>query len=67
MKEDEKDWACSMHGEIINAYKHQSKSLKERYRLVDVGVHGLILLKWILKKHCEGVDWIRLTQDTDQW
>jgi hypothetical protein len=26
-----------------------------------------IILKWILKKVCEGVDWIDMAQDRDRW
>jgi len=35
--------------------------------LGDLGVDGRIVLKLILEIRCEGVDWIHLAQDRDQW
>jgi hypothetical protein len=45
-------------------------NLKERDHFRGLGVGGRITLKSILKKQYrvyEGVDWIHLAQDRDQW
>ena len=41
------------------------KNLKERYRLENVGVEGMIL-KWV-KKLGRDMNWIHLAQDRDNW
>jgi hypothetical protein len=33
----------------------------------DVGIDGRIILEWISGRLCEGVYWINLTQDREQW
>jgi hypothetical protein len=34
----------------------------------DLDVHKRIILKWVLKEiGWEGVDWIQMVQDRDQW
>jgi len=33
----------------------------------DLGVDGMIIFKWILKKQYGGVDWLDLTEDGDRW
>jgi hypothetical protein len=39
-----------------------------RYHIVDLGVDGRITLDWILRETgWEGVDWIQLAQNMDQW
>jgi hypothetical protein len=53
-------------GEMRNAYSIVVGNLKERDRLEDVGIDGEIILKWILGKVWEVVDWIHLAQDRDQ-
>jgi hypothetical protein len=35
--------------------------------LIDPGVDGRIILKWIFKKLDGGMDWIELAQDRDRW
>jgi hypothetical protein len=35
--------------------------------LGDPGVDGRIILRWILKKCDESMDWIELAQDRDRW
>jgi hypothetical protein len=40
-------------------------NLRERDRLVDAGVDGRIILRWIFKKW--GMDCIELAQDRDKW
>jgi hypothetical protein len=47
--------------------KFYSEILKGRDHLGDLGIDRRITLKWILKKHVKGVDWIHLAQDRDQW
>jgi hypothetical protein len=39
------------------------KNLKKRDNIGDLGVDGRVILKWILKEW-DGLDWIRLAQDT---
>jgi len=38
-----------------------------RDRLTDLGVHGRIILKRILKKSWDGVHWIDLAENRDRW
>jgi hypothetical protein len=40
--------------------------LMEREHVEDLGVVGMIILKWIFKKWDRGIDWIVLAQDTDR-
>jgi len=40
-------------------------NLRARGHLEDLGAHGRIILKWILKKWDRGMDWIDLAQDRD--
>jgi hypothetical protein len=38
-----------------------------RYHLVDLGMDGMIILKWILNKWgFEGMDWVLVVQDRVQ-
>jgi len=48
-----------------NVYKILVKELKGIHRSEDLGMGGNIILEWILG--WEGVDWIHLAQDSDQW
>jgi hypothetical protein len=48
--------------ENILAGKPEGKRLLE-----DTGADGKIILEWILKRGWEGVTWIHLAQDRDQW
>jgi len=44
------------------------ENLKERDHLVDLGVDGMIILRWIFRKWDVTVmDWIELAQDRDRW
>jgi hypothetical protein len=44
------------------------ENLTGRDHSEDLGVDGRIILEWILvKKGWEGVDWIHLVQDKEQW
>jgi hypothetical protein len=42
------------------------ESQKIRDHWEDKEVSGWIILKWILER-CDGMDWIDLAQDRDQW
>jgi hypothetical protein len=35
--------------------------------LRDAGIDGRIILKWVVEKWDEGIDWIDLAQDWDRW
>jgi len=43
--------------------RHCWQNLREREYLENLGVDGIIRLKWTLKKCYGGVDWIYLAQD----
>jgi hypothetical protein len=64
MKDDEMGRACSTCGrsKIVNT-KSQSKNIKKRNHLGDLGVDGKIILKLILKKQGvrmqTGLKWLR--------
>ena len=36
------------------------KTLSERHRLEDVSVGGTVILKWMVKKSSDDLDWTRL-------
>jgi hypothetical protein len=42
-------------------------NLRKRYYLEDLGVCGRIILKWIFKKLCRGMERIYLTQARYSW
>jgi hypothetical protein len=42
-------------------------NLKGRDHLEDLSVDGKIILEWIREIGWEGVDWMHLAQDKDQW
>jgi hypothetical protein len=43
-------------------------NLRERGRVGDPGVDGMIILRWILRKwDVDGMDWIELAQDRNRW
>jgi hypothetical protein len=42
-------------------------NLRERYHLEELGVDGMILLKWLFKKWDGGMNWIELAQGRDRW
>ena len=57
---------CGCHGEKIYAYIiliWQS----ERYHLEDLGIYWRIILKWVIIKYWESVDWVNVTEDMGQW
>ena len=41
--------------------------MKEGDRLEDTGIDGRIILRRIFRRWGGSMDWIGLTQDTDQW
>jgi len=58
--------ACSTLGRDEKCTQFWSEILKGRDHSEDLGVYGRIILKWIIE--CgEGMDWMRLAQDRDQW
>jgi hypothetical protein len=52
--------------EMRCAYKIFMEYLREQDYFEDVEKDGRIILKLILKKWCEGVDWIQLAQDRNE-
>ena len=38
---------------------------ERRYHLIDLGVDGRIILKWIMRKVDKDLKWINLAQDRD--
>lgn len=55
------DRACSLHGEMKMSTKVWLESLEEIENMVDRGLDGWIILRWILGKYgFKDVDWIRL-------
>jgi hypothetical protein len=42
-------------------------NVKEGDRLEDTGIDGRIILRRIFRRWGGSMDWIGLTQDTDQW
>jgi hypothetical protein len=49
MREDEIGWACVTHGKREECIQALEGKLKERNFSEDLGVDGMISLKWILK------------------
>jgi len=41
--------------------------VRERGHLEDLGIHGRLILKWIIKNWDRGMDWIDLAQDRNRW
>jgi hypothetical protein len=60
---DERARHVERTGEMRNA-AFWLENLKGREEL---GVDGRIILKWILGKEWEGVDWMKLARERDQW
>jgi hypothetical protein len=44
-------------------------NLRERDHLKDLGIDGMIVLKWVFKKWDGGgpIDWIDIAQEWDRW
>jgi hypothetical protein len=43
------------------------ENLKGTNNSEDLDVDGKLILKWILRKRWEIVEWMHLAQDRDQW
>jgi hypothetical protein len=54
-------------GHMRNAYNILVGKTEGQRPLGRLRVAGRIILKWILEKQDEGVDWIHLAQDRDRW
>jgi hypothetical protein len=55
-------------GERRGAYRALVGNLREGDHLIDLGVDGRIILKWIFERlDWGGIDWIDLAQDKDRW
>jgi hypothetical protein len=60
-------WAEHVALARIGAYRVLVGKPEVRDRLTDLGVHGGIILKLILKKLWDGVHWIDLAENRDRW
>jgi hypothetical protein len=52
--------------DVRKAYRITLENLNGSYNLGDLGIYGRIILKCILRKYCEDVNWIHLAQDMVQ-
>jgi len=48
-------------------YRGLGVNMKERNYSEDLGVVGMIILKWIFEKEEGRVNWINLVQNRDKW
>jgi hypothetical protein len=64
MEKNEMGRACNMHGERRSVYRVLVGKTEGRNHLVDLGVDGNILLKWIFTKWVgeawTGLIWLRI-------
>jgi len=62
------EWAghVTCMGRRRNADDICRKTWREE-RSEDLGIGRMIILEWILEKGWEGVDWLHLNKDRDQW
>jgi hypothetical protein len=58
--------ACDTYGKMRNLYKILMENLKGRDHLVQVDFARKIILKWITKKRCELVGWIKVAENSVQ-
>jgi hypothetical protein len=42
-------------------------NLRENDPLENPGIDGKIILRWIFRMGCEGMDWINVFQDRTRW
>jgi hypothetical protein len=56
---------CRVRWEICE--KFWSENRKDWDYSEDLGIDGRIILEWILQKGWDGVDWMHVAQDRDQW
>jgi hypothetical protein len=62
VKEDETGGACSMHGEVRNAYKSLVEKPEGKISL------GRLRCRWEdIRMNLKGVNWIHLAHDGNQW
>jgi hypothetical protein len=65
---DEMGWACSTNGERRNAYRILVGKLEERRPLGRPRCRWVENIKMDLRETgWDGIDWITLAQDRDQW
>jgi len=55
-------WRVAGMGQVRNACRIMVEEPEGKNRLEDLGIDGKIVLVWM-----EGVNWIHLVQDSDQW
>jgi hypothetical protein len=58
-------WHIWETGEVHTGF--WCRNLREREHLVDLGMDGSVILKWIYKKWDGGMAWSDLAQDRDSW
>jgi hypothetical protein len=54
-------------GDRRGTYRVYWGDLREGYHSENLGVHGRIIIKWILKTWDGVMNWIYLAQDRDRW
>jgi hypothetical protein len=55
------------NGERRGVYRPVWVNMKERNYSEEIGVDGIIVLKWIFKKENGRVNWINLVQNRVKW
>jgi hypothetical protein len=55
-------WTVTHTGEMRNAYNFFIGKPEGKKHSEDLGICRSIILKWILRKLCQAVDWINLAQ-----
>ena len=67
LEKNEMGGACSTYGREAHTGFWWG-NLRERDHLKDLGVDGVIILRWIFRKWYGGdMDWIDLAEDKDRW
>jgi len=58
---------CSRLGRLEKYTRNFNRKSGREESLIDLSIDGRIVLKWILEKWHENVDWVQLFQDSIKW